>query len=114
MLTNEEVVRAYYAAVDRGVIDNVVDIFAPDAEYYRPGYPPMHGREQLRNFYTNERVLIGGQHIIELVVIDDSAALRDHATRLPDLMVRGNRTFAPRSMPSAYLVIERAKPLLWG
>jgi ketosteroid isomerase-like protein len=72
MLTNEEVVRAYYAAVDRGVIDNVVDIFALDAEYYRPGYPPMHGREQLRNFYTNQRVLIGGQHIIELVVIDDS------------------------------------------
>lgn len=68
MNDNERTVRAYYAAVDRGNIDEVLDLFAIDARYHRPGYGPMHGREELRRFYADQRMLVGGRHELELVL----------------------------------------------
>ena len=68
MSENERIVRAYYAAVDSGNIDAVLDLFSAEAQYYRPGYAPMHGRAELRRFYTDQRVLVGGRHELELLL----------------------------------------------
>jgi ketosteroid isomerase-like protein len=66
----EQIVRRYYAAIDCGNIDEVLDLFAADAHYERPGYAPIEGREQLRHFYTRDRVLVGGRHMLDVVVSD--------------------------------------------
>ncbi len=37
-------VEEYYSLVDAGDVAGLVDIFAADAVYYRPGYQPLVGR----------------------------------------------------------------------
>jgi ketosteroid isomerase-like protein len=65
---SETVVREYYDAVDRGDLERILELFAPDATYDRPGYDTIRGREQLRHFYSSERILEGGRHSLEVVV----------------------------------------------
>ncbi|TWD14378.1 nuclear transport factor 2 family protein [Marihabitans asiaticum] len=67
----------YYAMVDAGDVDGVIDWFAPEATYWRPGYPPMVGREALREFYGGERVIEYGAHTVEDLLVDgDRVAVR--------------------------------------
>lgn len=40
-------VRRYYERVDAGDVGGVLDCFADDAAYHRPGYEPMVGRAAL-------------------------------------------------------------------
>lgn len=61
-------VRAYYELVDRGDIAELVKLFAEDAVYRRPGYPPLRGRGELERFYREERVIESGRHTLESVV----------------------------------------------
>lgn len=78
--------RHYYASVDAGDVEAVLDWFAPDATYHRPGYEPMVGRRALADFYGGERVIESGSHTLEAVVVDgSSAAVRGRFTgRLKD------------------------------
>ncbi|MEU2391455.1 nuclear transport factor 2 family protein [Streptomyces sp. NPDC007369] len=62
-----EKVRAYYRLVDAGDIDGLTALFAPDAVYHRPGYPPLAGRTALDRFYRQERVIDRGRHTVTSV-----------------------------------------------
>lgn len=63
----------YYRAVDAGDVDGVIDWFAPEAVYHRPGYAPMTGREALRAFYAGDRVIESGTHRLDQLLVDGSA-----------------------------------------
>jgi hypothetical protein len=65
-----DVVQKYYAEVDKGDVDEVVALFEVDAEYSRPGYAHMSGREAIRSFYVDDRVVESGLHNIESIVSD--------------------------------------------
>ncbi|WP_109471594.1 nuclear transport factor 2 family protein [Ornithinimicrobium cavernae] len=63
----------YYRAVDAGDVPGVLDWFADDAVYHRPGYEPMRGREALEVFYAGERVIESGSHRIDQLVVDTTS-----------------------------------------
>lgn len=65
--------RHYYATVDAGDVTGVLDWFADDAVYHRPGYPPMRGRRALQEFYAGERVIESGRHTLDQVLVDGSS-----------------------------------------
>jgi steroid Delta-isomerase len=65
-------VRHYYQLVDQGDVDALVDLFAPDAVYHRPGYAPLFGRSDLRRFYEGQRVIDHGAHTVTQVVAHGS------------------------------------------
>ncbi|MDQ6526644.1 nuclear transport factor 2 family protein [Nocardioides sp. LHD-245] len=73
----EAVVRRYYETVDSPTPADVVDLFANDAVYRRPGYEPMVGREALLGFYDRRRVIAEGTHELlgVLVGAPDRAAV---------------------------------------
>ncbi|WP_312720806.1 nuclear transport factor 2 family protein [Mobilicoccus sp.] len=69
-------VETYYRLVDAHDVDGLVDLFAADAVYRRPGYDPLEGHEALRAFYTAERVIESGTHTLDhRVVGEDSVAV---------------------------------------
>lgn len=63
-------VQKYYAAVDEGDVEGVVALFEVDAEYSRPGYSHMSGREAIRSFYAEDRIIESGLHNVESIVSD--------------------------------------------
>jgi steroid delta-isomerase len=65
-----EQVRKYYELVDAGDVPGLIQLFAPDAVYHRPGYPPMTGHGELTVFYTGERVIVAGRHTVSTLVED--------------------------------------------
>ncbi|MCH8614231.1 nuclear transport factor 2 family protein [Arsenicicoccus dermatophilus] len=72
-----ETVRRYFELVDAGETEALVQLFAPDATYERPGYPPITGHEGLRAFYGGERVIESGRHTLtHAVVAGDEVAVQ--------------------------------------
>lgn len=69
----------YYETVDRGSPDEVAALFATDCEYRRPGYPPLHGRSAVHEFYARHRVIESGSHRLSEVVTESGvgAAIGD-------------------------------------
>ncbi|MGW1129149.1 nuclear transport factor 2 family protein [Streptomyces sp. NPDC002526] len=69
---NEEVarVREYYRLVDASDVPGLVSLFADEAVYRRPGYPPIEGHAGLESFYLGERVIERGRHTLDTVVAD--------------------------------------------
>ena len=65
-----DVVQKYYAELDKGDVDEVVALFEVDAEYSRPGYAHMSGRDAIRSFYVDDRIIESGVHNIESIVSD--------------------------------------------
>jgi steroid Delta-isomerase len=63
-------VRRYYELVDQGDVPGLVNLFAPDAAYYRPGYPPLVGHAGLTDFYSGQRVIREGRHTLRRIVED--------------------------------------------
>ena len=63
-----DVVQKYYAELDKGDVDEVVALFEVDAEYSRPGYAHMSGRDAIRSFYVDDRIIESGVHNIESIV----------------------------------------------
>jgi ketosteroid isomerase-like protein len=61
-------IRSYYELVDRLDIPALLELFALDAEYFRPGYQPIVGREELARFYRNQRVIRQGTHTVNVLV----------------------------------------------
>lgn len=66
-------VRLYYETVDSADPTAVVELFAEDAVYRRPGYEPMVGRAALLRFYGGRRVIAAGRHVITRIVSDGPA-----------------------------------------
>lgn len=65
--------RSYYERVDAGDVEGVLDWFADDGLYHRPGYPPLRGRDALAAFYGEERVIESGVHTLHEIVVDGPA-----------------------------------------
>lgn len=72
-VSGENAVRRYYELVDQSDVPGLVELFGPDAVYHRPGYPPLRGREELRQFYSEQRVIKDGKHTLGTVVAADDA-----------------------------------------
>ena len=79
-------VERYYELVDADDVRGLLDLFAPDAVYERPGYPAMKGRAELEAFYSGERVIDSGTHTLrETVAGERTVAVHgDFAGRLKD------------------------------
>lgn len=79
-------VKRYYELVDEGDVSGLLELFAPDAVYERPGYPPFKGRGQLEAFYSGDRVIVDGKHTLRHVVAgsDTVATHGDFAGVLKD------------------------------
>lgn len=58
----------YYRLVDAGDIAGIVELFAPNAQYSRPGYDPFVGRAALEAFYRNQRAIRRGKHTVRSLV----------------------------------------------
>jgi ketosteroid isomerase-like protein len=69
-----EHVRRYYECVDAGQVDQLLDLFRPNAVYNRPGYPPMEGRAAMEAFYRGERVISAGAHTLDRLTVDETGA----------------------------------------
>jgi uncharacterized protein len=65
-----EVIRAYFRAVDANDIDGVMRLFHEEIVYERPGYGEISGKQRLRHFYSEERIIARGHHEIEGMVAD--------------------------------------------
>lgn len=65
--------RRYYERVDAGDVQGVLDWFAEDGVYHRPGYPPMRGRAALSAFYGGARVISSGAHTVHEILVDGLA-----------------------------------------
>ena len=65
-----DLVQQYYAEIDKGDVEGAVALFEVDAEYCRPGYAHMSGREAIRSFYVQDRVIESGVHNVESIVSD--------------------------------------------
>lgn len=68
-----QTVQQYYQMVDSDDVDGLLALFAPDAVYHRPGYPPLTGHADLERFYRGERVIETGRHTLQKVVADGTS-----------------------------------------
>ncbi|USQ78102.1 nuclear transport factor 2 family protein [Ornithinimicrobium cryptoxanthini] len=68
-----EVTHRYYRAVDAGDVQGVLDWFADDCVYHRPGYGPMHGQPAIAAFYGGERVIESGSHQLDQLLVDGAS-----------------------------------------
>ncbi|MEZ7154957.1 nuclear transport factor 2 family protein [Streptomyces sp. MAD19A] len=71
-LVAAEAVRRYYQLVDHGDIDGLIALFAPTAEYRRPGYETLRGHAELERFYREERVIEEGRHTVTSLLVADA------------------------------------------
>lgn len=66
----------YYHRVDAGDVPGLLALFAEDAVYRRPGYPPLVGRDALERFYREQRIIRAGSHSLSVTVAQgDSVAV---------------------------------------
>ncbi|MDO5627435.1 MAG: nuclear transport factor 2 family protein [Mobilicoccus sp.] len=65
-------VTEYYDALDRDDFDAVLRDFSGDVLYRRPGYDPIVGLEGLRQYYTRDRKLAAGRHVLRAMVAEDN------------------------------------------
>ncbi|MFP9191857.1 nuclear transport factor 2 family protein [Natronosalvus vescus] len=66
----ESHIRRYYERVDAEDIEGLLELFAPDVTYYRPGQDVIDGKADLRAFYEEGRPLEDGSHDLEMVLVD--------------------------------------------
>lgn len=70
----EDHVRSYYELVDNDDVAGLLDLFAPDATYRRPGYDDLRGRSGLEAFYRHERIIESGRHTVLSCVVEQTEA----------------------------------------
>ncbi|ADJ46520.1 hypothetical protein AMES_4695 [Amycolatopsis mediterranei S699] len=69
--------RHFYDCVDSTDVAGAAGLFAADARYHRPGYEPFAGPEGITRFYTHDRVIRSGRHVLTTVVaVGDDVAVR--------------------------------------
>lgn len=70
-------VEEYYRLVDAKALDDMLDLFADDAVYERPGYEPLEGKTAISAFYRGQRIIESGRHTLHCVLVDgDEAAVQ--------------------------------------
>ncbi|NIB98746.1 nuclear transport factor 2 family protein [Halobacterium sp. R2-5] len=74
MVDYAEHLREYYDAVDDDRIDDLLDLFADDVVYDRPGQQSIEGKDDLETFYREGRPLEDGSHTVHDVLVDGSRA----------------------------------------
>lgn len=67
-------VQRYYEALDADDLEAVLEVFSGDVLYRRPGYDPIVGVDQLRGYYTSDRKLALGRHLVRDVLVDGQRA----------------------------------------
>src|SRR5215469_286709 len=71
----------YYSHVDAGRVPELLALFHDDVVYRRGRDVVVNGKEALRRFYEEERVIASGRHDLECVAVDDEwVAVRGRAT----------------------------------
>jgi ketosteroid isomerase-like protein len=65
-----DTIRSYFDAIDANDIERVLSLYADDVVYERPGYDAIDGKQQLRHFFVDERVIASGRHRIDGVIVD--------------------------------------------
>lgn len=63
-------VLSHYDLVDKGDLAAVIDLYAPDAVYRRPGYGTFHGRNAVADFYLRLRQIRLSKHSITAVITE--------------------------------------------
>jgi len=66
-------VRRLYELIDGGDVAGLAALFASDAVYHRPGYPPLTGAAAIDHFYRHDRVIESGRHTLHAVLSGDHA-----------------------------------------
>lgn len=62
-----------FAIIDDGSDwDQLSEVFLPSVVYQRPGYPAMHGIDELRTFYAHTRQVAAGRHRIYRILSEGS------------------------------------------
>ena len=64
----------YYDALDRDDLEAVLELFSGDALYRRPGYEVIAGMERLRAYYSGDRKLAAGRHLVRDVIVEGQRA----------------------------------------
>lgn len=63
-------VQGYYDAMDADDIDAVLEFFSGDVLYRRPGYERIMGLDALRHYYTGDRKIAPGRHVLTSVIVE--------------------------------------------
>lgn len=61
----EEIVQTYYKKIDEEDFDTIICLFS-DKIYYKRGSKIFNGRNELEQFYRNERLIQNGEHQIKI------------------------------------------------
>lgn len=67
-----ELIARLFETVDSRRWEGLKQFFCEEIVYERPGYAPLVGRERVEKFYTEERVIACGKHVLEAVVVNGS------------------------------------------
>ncbi|MFD7612811.1 nuclear transport factor 2 family protein [Streptomyces sp. NPDC059828] len=73
-MDREKRIHHYYELVDAGDVPGLVELFAPEAVYRRPGYEPLVGRAALERFYREDRVIKEGRHALSAALVQEDGA----------------------------------------
>ena|SRR5665213_2343291 len=69
-----ELIETMFRAVDDEQWSKLERFYHPNCTYDRPGFDPIEGVESVVRFYTNDRPIQSGTHVIEDVVESDRTA----------------------------------------
>jgi uncharacterized protein len=73
MVGRARLIDQMFAIIDDGSDwDRLSEVFLPSVVYQRPGYPAMHGIDELRTFYAHTRRVAAGRHHIYRIVSEGS------------------------------------------
>ncbi|QQS01390.1 MAG: nuclear transport factor 2 family protein [Austwickia sp.] len=67
-------VQRYYDALDRDDLEAVLELFSGDVLYRRPGYEVIAGMDRLRDYYSGDRKLAAGRHLVRDVLVEGQKA----------------------------------------
>lgn len=93
--------QAYYDAIDRGDLDTILNLFADNSTYTRGEQPEIVGKDQLRKFYEEDRIIQEGNHAIQEItvsglqgnVIGTFTGTLKNGARIEDLVFQDRFTF---------------------
>jgi ketosteroid isomerase-like protein len=69
MADPEALVRHYYDLVDADDVDGLLRLFADAVVYERQGTATISGKDALRRFYGEERIIASGTHTLDEVLV---------------------------------------------
>lgn len=70
-MTQDDLIRELFSIIDEGADWNrLAEVFAPSAVYFRPGFEPIRGVGEIREFYANARQISLGTHYIYRILSD--------------------------------------------